>query len=126
MTMLTEVPTVTRRPATPADDEHLRDLFAESRDDLCVLPADVRTVLLDAQYRSRRHQLEARYPGATYEIVIADGVEVGLLILARGADGADVVQLAVARRYRGRGIAESVLRSVTGLTGAEQYRPTNR
>jgi ribosomal protein S18 acetylase RimI-like enzyme len=119
MTMLTEVATVTRRAATPADDDYLRDLFAESRDDLWVMPADVRTVLLDAQYRTRRHQLEAAHPEATYEIVIADGVEAGLLI----RDGADVVQLAITRRYRGRGIAESVLRAVTG---AAEARPATR
>jgi ribosomal protein S18 acetylase RimI-like enzyme len=119
MTMLTEVAMVTRRAATPADDDYLRDLFAESRDDLWVMPADVRTVLLDAQYRTRRHQLEAAHPEATYEIVIADGVEAGLLI----RDGADVVQLAITRRYRGRGIAESVLRAVTG---AAEARPATR
>lgn len=119
MTMLTEMATVSRRAVTPADDEYLRDLFAESRDDLWVLPADVRTVLLDAQYRSRRRQLEAAHPAAIYEIVIADGVEVGLLI----RDGVDVVQLAIARKYRGRGIAESVVRAATGAAGA---RPVAR
>ncbi|MFN2562085.1 MAG: hypothetical protein ABR571_12425 [Jatrophihabitans sp.] len=123
MTMLTEVATVTRRAATPADDEYLRNLFAESRDDLWVLPADVRTVLLDAQYRARRHQLEAAHPDASYEIVIADGVEAGLLILDRGEDGVDVVQLAIARNFRGLGMAGSVLRAVTG--GAES-RPVTR
>jgi ribosomal protein S18 acetylase RimI-like enzyme len=123
MTMLTEAASVTRRAATPADDQYLRDLFAESRDDLWVLPADVRTVLLDAQYRTRRHQLEAAHPEASYEIVIADGVEAGLLILDRGEDGVDVVQLAIARRYRGRGIAESVLHAVTGVA---EPRPVNR
>lgn len=117
MSVLTDGATVTRRAVTPADDEYLRNLFAESRDDLCVLPADVRTVLLDAQYRNRRHQLEAAHPGASYEIVIADGVEAGLLILDRRDDGVDVVQLAIARRYRGRGIAESVLSGVSGANG---------
>jgi hypothetical protein len=114
MSVLTEVATVTRRAVTPADDDYLRNLFAESRDDLCVLPADVRTVLLDAQYRNKRHQLEATHPSASYEIVIADGVEAGLLILDRRADGVDVVQLAIARKYRGCGIAESVLKGMSG------------
>jgi ribosomal protein S18 acetylase RimI-like enzyme len=121
MSVLTEVATVTRRAVTPADDDYLRNLFAESRDDLCLLPADVRTVLLDAQYRNKRHQLEATHPGASYEIVIADGVEVGLLILDRRDDGVVVVQLAIARKYRGRGIAESVL---SGMSGAAVPGPS--
>jgi ribosomal protein S18 acetylase RimI-like enzyme len=109
MTVLTRVATVTRRAATLADGEYLRDLFAEFRDDLWVQPADVRTVLLDAQYRDRRHQLESAHPFATYEIVVVDGADAGLLILDRDGDAVHVVQLAIARRYRHRGIAESVL-----------------
>jgi ribosomal protein S18 acetylase RimI-like enzyme len=112
MSVLTRVATVTRRVVTPADGEYLRDLYAESRDDLWVQPADVRTVLLDAHYRNRRHQLEAGHPGATYEIVVADGVDAGLLILERGPDAVRVLQLAVARSHRHRGIAESVLNDV--------------
>jgi ribosomal protein S18 acetylase RimI-like enzyme len=108
MSVLTRAATVTRRPATPADGDYLRELFAESCDHLWVLPSDVRTVLLDAQYRNRRHQLAATHPGATYQIVVADGVDAGLLILERRVDGAHIVQLAIARSHRHRGIGEMV------------------
>jgi ribosomal protein S18 acetylase RimI-like enzyme len=123
MSVLTRVAAVTRRPATPADGEYLRELYAESRDDLWVMPADVRTVLLDAQYRTRRHQLEAAHPDASYEIVVADGHDAGLLILERGADGMHVVQLAIARRHRHCGIAESVL---TALAAESAPRAVTR
>jgi ribosomal protein S18 acetylase RimI-like enzyme len=109
MGVLTKVATVTRRAVSPADTDYLRELFAESRDDLCLLPTDVRTVLLDAQFRTRRHHLEDTQPGATYEIVVADGIDAGLLVLDRRAEGVNVVQLAIARSHRHRGIAEAVL-----------------
>jgi GNAT superfamily N-acetyltransferase len=113
MSVLTKVATVTRRAATPADGDYLRELFAESRDDLWLLPDDVRTVLLDAQYRDRRHQLEATHPMATFEIIVADGIDAGLLIIDGDAESVRVVQLAIAASHRRRGIAESVLSSLS-------------
>jgi hypothetical protein len=121
MSVLTRVAVVTRRAVTPADADFLRELYAESRDDLWVQPADVRTVLLDAQYRTRRHQLEATHPDATYEIVVADGVDAGLLILDRGDEGVNVVQLAICRGHRHRGIAESVLSELAAAPAHRRF-----
>ena len=121
MSVLTRVATVTRRAATPADGDYLRELFAESRDDLWVLPDDVRTVLLDAQYRVRRRELEAAHPTARYEIVVADGVDAGLLVLERRPDGAHIVQLAIARSHRHRGVAEAVRAQMAGEAALRSF-----
>lgn len=118
--MLVDVATVTRRPAERADDAFLRELFAQSRPDLAMLPSDARGTLLDLQFRAQHEQYAASYPRASHEILIADGVDVGRLILDRGPDSVRVVDVIVSESYRGRGIASTVLAEV--LQDAERDR----
>jgi RimJ/RimL family protein N-acetyltransferase len=103
---------VTRRLATPADRAYLRDLFAESRDELLVLPPDVRFSLVDMQYRTQRRRISDDHPEATFEILVVESAAVGVLVLDRRATGTVVVNLAVARAHRNRGIATVTLRAV--------------
>lgn len=114
MTDRTSTPTtVKRRPATPADEGLLRDLFAETRADLSLLDPELRGTLVDLQWRAREREYAAVHPDAIREILVADGTDVGQLILADTADAVRVVDVSVHARHRGRGIGSSVLRDVT-------------
>src|SRR3954470_3148392 len=115
--MLTTVRMVTLRTASPQDGPYLRGLFAASRPDLAVLPADARDALIDMQYRAQRTEFAWRYPGADYHVLISDGAEVGLLILDRGEEAVRVVDLVVAEQHRRRGIAAGALRQVIAAAG---------
>jgi ribosomal protein S18 acetylase RimI-like enzyme len=108
---------VTRRPAGPGDEPYLRQLFVESRDDLARLPAEVRDSLLDLQYRGQRRQIEADYPAAAREVLVADGADAGLLIRDRDPERIHLVDIVVARSRRRRGIASVALRSVIDEAG---------
>jgi ribosomal protein S18 acetylase RimI-like enzyme len=108
---------VTCRSAGPGDEPYLRQLFVESRDDLALLPAQVRDHLLDLQYRGQRRQIEADYPAAAREVLVAGGADAGLLILDRDPERIHLVDIVVARSRRRRGIASAALRSVINEAG---------
>jgi len=105
--------TVTRRPATPADDGLLRALFADSREDLRLLPEP----LVEMQQRAQAAQIAADHPDATRDVIVADGVDAGALVLATDAASVTVVDIVVARTHRKRGIAEAVLADVITAAG---------
>ncbi|MCW2855302.1 MAG: hypothetical protein JWR52_917 [Marmoricola sp.] len=106
--MIAAVSDVARRPATAADEPCLRALFAESRDDLALLPPDAREQLIDMQFVAQRAQQLVTHPHASNEILVVEGRDVGRLMLA----GCHVVDITVGREYRRRGIATAVLGQV--------------
>lgn len=115
--MLAQCQEIVRRPAGPADDGFLRALFAEGRDDLVLLPPDVRDTLLDMQFRAQRRQHGVDHPGATREILAVDGTDVGVLVVDQDAERVHVVDLVVAHAHRRRGIATGTLRDVIAEAG---------
>jgi ribosomal protein S18 acetylase RimI-like enzyme len=94
------------------DEDLLRELFADSRPDLAALPPDLRAGLIDMQFRAQRAQYSSSYPGARCEVIVADGIPVGQLILDESTDSVRVVDVSVHRAHRGRGIASAVLHDV--------------
>jgi ribosomal protein S18 acetylase RimI-like enzyme len=115
---------VALRAASVKDDAYLRRIFAESRDDLAILPPDVRDTLIDLQYRAQRAQFAAGHPDAAYHILVADGVDAGVLMLDRGSDHVRIVDLTVERRHRRQGVAASALRGVLEEAGVRPVRLT--
>jgi ribosomal protein S18 acetylase RimI-like enzyme len=108
---------ITGRPAAASDDGYLRELFAQARDELLALPPGLRESLLDMQYRGQARQIAADYPGATREILLADGTDAGVLILDRDARRVHVIDITVARERRRQGIASAALRRVIDEAG---------
>lgn len=104
---------ISRRRQTNDDDALLRALFAESRDDLALLPP----VLIDMQVRAQGADYAARFPGARHEIVMADGVDAGRLLVDFGRDIVRVVDVTVVKARRGQGIASATLRDVIAEAG---------
>jgi ribosomal protein S18 acetylase RimI-like enzyme len=102
----------TRRSVTAADDALAARLFAQSRPDLEALPPDVRGPLLAVQVRAQLAQHAAAFPAASHEVVVADGVDVGRLVVATGDTEARVVDIVIDREHRRRGIATAVLSEV--------------
>jgi ribosomal protein S18 acetylase RimI-like enzyme len=114
--------TVARRPVAPHDENFLRELFADSRPDLAVLPPDLRGALIDMQFRAQRAQYTASYPSARYEIIVADGNPLGQLVLDEGVESVRIVDVSVHRAHRGRGIASAVLHDVIARAERSGHR----
>jgi ribosomal protein S18 acetylase RimI-like enzyme len=103
---------LSRRAVGPHDDPYLRALFADSREDLQLLPPEVRGPLIDMQFEAQRRQIAADHPAAVHEVLVADGVDVGRLVVAYGAGSAHVVDITIARTSRRQGIATAVLQEL--------------
>lgn len=115
--VLTRCTTVALRAAAGSDEPYVRRLFAASRPDLAILPADVREPLVDLQYRAQRADFGWRYPAAEYAVLVADGADAGLLVLDRGEGALRVVDLVVDERHRRRGVATAALLRVIDEAG---------
>lgn len=117
----TALPAVTLRPATPDDARFAADLYAATRDaELAPLgwPAAVRAAFLAQQHRARTLAYGAAYPGAEHVVVETGGRAVGRLVLDARPDHLRVVDLAVAPRAQGRGVATAVLQGVLARASA--------
>ncbi len=117
---------MTRRPATAADTPLLRELFADARPELTVLPSDSRLVLIDMQFRAQRRRHAAQYPHRRDEILVTRGVDVGRLLTNRGEGYLNIIDIAVDLGHRGQGIAGTALTEVADEAAArgEQVRAT--
>jgi ribosomal protein S18 acetylase RimI-like enzyme len=101
------------RPAEPADDDFLLDLFAEARPELGLLPEPMRGQLLRLQCDAQRRQYRADEPEAVDWILELDRggppERVGRCYLAQGPAEYRLLDLAIGGRWRGQGIGSAVL-----------------
>ena len=120
--MQTTLPSVTRRPATPADEALLQELFLSSHPELMQLPPDVLAPLAGMQLRARNEQYAAAYPRARHEILVAGATDVGRLLVDHGPDAVRIVDVAVLPGHRGQGFASAALTDVSARAGGRPLR----
>jgi len=109
--------TARTRPATEADEPFLRAVFAHSRDaDFAGLAADAALLatILDQQYRAQRAAHGAHHPAARREVIVEGDAPVGSIEVDRDGAGWTVLDFAVLREHRGRGIGTQVLSQLLG------------
>lgn len=110
------------RPVSEADEPVLSQTFADAHcagfDQLGLEPAAL-AGLVGMQYRARRVQYRSSYPeAAEYLICGTDGVPVGSCWLDDRPDQLRVLDIAVLREHRRRGIARAVLCELAGQAAA--------
>lgn len=108
--MLTAAALVESRSIVPGDADLIRLLFAESREDLGLLPPQHRESVIDMQLRAQDLRYQIGYPHARHEILVVDGVDVGRMITDRGTRAVHLIDLVVRKNHRRRGIATQALR----------------
>ena len=116
--MPTQQAVITRRPVERRDEPLLRELFASSRQEWDLLPPSSRDTLLAMQFRAQRQQYAVSHPEASHQILVADGVDIGQLILDESPTAIRIVDVSIHQAYRGRGIASAVLGDV--ISSAER------
>lgn len=108
---------VLRRYAGAGDNRLVRQMLADTRDDLLLLPSDVRDTVVEMQVHAERRLIAAEHPGATHEILMADGTDVGRLVVDVAATDVRVIDLTICRDHRRHGLATAVLRDVLADAG---------
>lgn len=103
---------VTLRSARPDDAGLLRQLFNEDRRSglaRCGVEGAAFEAVLDLQYDAHRALCAQWYPGAVDQVIEADGVGAGRVLVHETSDQIHVADLAVADAFRGQGLATAAL-----------------
>lgn len=110
------VPPARLRPATPADEPLLFEIYAASRaDELAQVPwnDEQRRAFLTHQHLAQVASYRATFPDARYLVIeLADGRPIGRLYRVRQAGEIHLIDLALLPEWRGRGVGTALLRDL--------------
>lgn len=101
------------RPAGPADDGFLAELYADTRaEELAGVgwPDHEVAAFLRMQFEAQRTDYTARFPRSDNEIVLDGPVPVGRIWVNRAPDEIRLLDLAIRSDHRNRGIGTSLIR----------------
>lgn len=105
-------PSVTLRRVEPGDDQFLRCVYASTREEeLAPLPwsDDEKAAFLRQQFDAQDEHYRRHYDGASFDVIVLEGVPVGRLFVARWHDEIRIMDLALLIEHRAAGIGTSVL-----------------
>jgi ribosomal protein S18 acetylase RimI-like enzyme len=109
------VPEPRLRPVCGDDREFLLDLYDSVRErELAHLPWDpgMRRAFIEQQFSAQDAHYREHYPGATLDVIEIDGEPAGRLYVHRGPSDIRIMDIALARAFRRRGIGSGLLRSL--------------
>lgn len=103
---------VTLRPIADTDREFLLRVYADTRREEMALTGwdDARVAeFLAWQFQLQHDQYGVNYPGADFDLILADGVPAGRLYVHRRPDEIRIVDIAVLPEHRGRGVGTRLM-----------------
>lgn len=106
---------VALRPATPEDRELLFRVYASTREEELApvpWPAEAKEAFLRQQFEAQDAWWRTHYAGATFEVVVVDGLDAGRLYLWEGPSEVRIVDVAILPEARGGGVGTRLLRDV--------------
>jgi GNAT superfamily N-acetyltransferase len=105
------------RPATPEDESFLFELFKAVRSPDFVQFTELQlAALIQMQYRAQQQAYLAQYPDADHQIILADGVRAGRVLLCRTPIHHRLVDIAVLPLYQNHGLGTATLLEVIADT----------
>lgn len=111
---------VSLRPASPADEPFLHDLYVDRRaPELAPLGwgPEEQGAFLDMQFRAQQAGYAATFPGADHWVVSVDDHAVGRLLVDRRPDEHRIVDMVILGAYRGSGIGTALMAEVMDGAG---------
>jgi GNAT superfamily N-acetyltransferase len=107
--------TISLRPAEPADDAFLCDLYASSREAELALvdwSDDHKAAFVRQQFVAQSRHYREHYSGATHDVIVVDDEPAGRIYVDRWPSEIRVVDISLLPGYRGKGIGSRLLRDV--------------
>jgi ribosomal protein S18 acetylase RimI-like enzyme len=105
------------RPAVAADIPFMSGLFASIREEelgLVGWDGEQKGALLAMQYEAQSRAYREGYPDSGYQIVLSGGRPIGRIFVDRGREAFRIVDIALLRAYRNRGIGGALVGGVQG------------
>jgi GNAT superfamily N-acetyltransferase len=98
----------------PGDLDFVKLIYRSTRDDLSQLDAEDEfiDILIEQQFQAQAHSYEQEFPSATHLIIEHQAQSVGRLILDFGSDSLNILDVALSRDMRGRGLGSHLLRGL--------------
>lgn|SRR5262249_39569646 len=113
----------TLRDASPEDDTFLRKVYACTRaQEMALVPwsEEQREAFLRFQFDAQDSHYRAKFPDASYQIILSEDQPVGRLYVSREADEIRILDITVLPEHRAQGIGTSLLRRL--LSEADESR----
>lgn len=120
--MLHDKDEIELRPATEADGDFLKALFASTRMDELAAIADAALIetFLTMQFNAQQQGYRMAYPEAENSIVTLGQHPVGRIIVDRTTDAIRLVDVALLAEFRGHGFGSDLLRRLIEEATATQ------
>lgn len=109
------ITSLTLRPATPADEGFLCDLYAQNRQAefrAWGLDEAMLASLLQMQFTAQQTTYATQYPDADHDIILLDGRPVGRFYVHRATDHLLLVDIALVPEVQGRGLGTALLQAL--------------
>jgi GNAT superfamily N-acetyltransferase len=122
-----EPATITLRPVDPDDQAFLMEVYGSTRaDELAMTPwtDEQRYAFILHQFTAQQDHYATHYPGASHEIILADGRQVGRFYVARLEREIRIIDLTLLPHERNGGIGSYLIRQL--LVEAERTKQTVR
>ena len=100
------------RPAIPADESFLAELFALDRAQEFVaagLDGPALATILQVQYQGQQTTYRGQFPNAEFLVVEREGTPIGRLVLDRGDERITIVDIVITPAERQRGLGTALL-----------------
>ena len=113
------------RPAGAEDRDFLLQVYASTREEelrLVDWTAEQKAAFVQQQFEAQDAYYREHYHPATFEVVEVDGEPVGRLYAARWDDEIRIIDVALLREHRGRGIGTALIRSLLDEAAATGKR----
>jgi len=112
---------VALRPALPADEPFLRQVYASTREEeLAAAGWDVATgaQFVEMQFRAMRQGYAQSFPDAAWTIISLAGEAAGYLVITRTREEIRIVDLALLPAHRSRGLGGALVRGLQAEAAA--------
>ncbi len=116
---------ITLRPVSSSDRDFLLQVYASTREEelrLVDWSADQKAAFVRMQFEAQDAYYREHYHPATFDVVEVDGEPVGRLYAARWDDEIRIIDVALLREHRGRGIGTTLIRSLLDEAAATGKR----
>lgn len=106
---------VTLRPITDADMDFLHRLYGTTREDELKQvdwTDEQKAAFVSHQFHAQHQYWQENYTNTSWDLIVADGVPIGRLYVARWPEDIRVVDIALIPEHRGGGVGTRLLRGI--------------